>query len=67
MDDHPNWPAGAHHDRGPDVDASLDEPVAGPRAILLGRFAHYADKLALAAAGAEFRADAEQGRKDDAL
>lgn len=67
MDEHPHRPAGANDHRRADIEAALDETVAGPRAILLGRLTHGADKLALVVAGAEFSAHAEQRREHHAF
>lgn len=67
MDENAHRPAGPHDHCRTDVETSLDEPIACSLAALLRRFAHRANQLAFAIAGAKLGSDAEKRRKRDTL
>ncbi len=67
MDDDPERPAGTDCDGRLDVQVLLGDALAGPVDVLLGGFADRPDQVALVAAQAQLRADAEQGGECDAL
>jgi hypothetical protein len=67
VDHDPERPAGTDGDGRLDVQVLLSNALAGPVDVLLGGFADRPDQVALVAAEAQLRADAEQGGKRDAL
>ena len=67
MDDDPERPAGTDSDGRLDVQVLLGDALAGPVDVLLSGLANGPDQVALVAAQAQLRADAEQGGERDAL
>jgi len=60
VDDHAQRPAGADGDGRLDVEVPLGEALARAVGVLLGGFPQRPDQVALLAAEAQLRADAEQ-------
>src|SRR3546814_16964792 len=67
MEDDTERPARTDAQRRLDIEIAGDKLVAGARPALLGGFADGANKIAFALTPSQFGADAEQGRKLDAL
>src|SRR3546814_1452563 len=67
MEDDTERPARTDAQRRLDIEIAGDKLVAGARPALLGGFADGANKIAFALTPSQFGADAEQGRKPDAL